>query len=265
MTATIGRQAATPTWTSSALVLTKLTAVSANFNDTTGSEAATGLGATYASFVPLLRSATATIDALWKANSAPIAGTAAAVNLTPDYYSSGTGQPVIGLTDYSLNMAWAPLEISSGSDATFDASFLPDALVWGGSLNLRLDDTEPLTKAQLAGDTAIDAAFVMDGSHSYTGNIWITGTAKGSTVGATNTQSFTYQGTGPLTSVGTHNFFAAGALNTPPTAEELVLTYATGRTVTGDAFPSAVNMTVSRNAIIRVGITAQYTGAVVTA
>jgi hypothetical protein len=263
MTATIGRQAAVTSWTSP-LLLSKLTAVSANFNDTTGSEAATGLGDTTASFVPLLRSATATIDALWKANSAPIAGSAAAVELTPSYYSAGDGSPVIGLTDYTLNMAWAPLELSSGSDATFDATFSPDVLVWGGSLNLRLDDTEALTKAQLAGDSAIAAEFVMDSAHSYTGNIWITGTAKGATVGATSTQSFTYQGTGALTSVGTHNFYAAGAVGIP-TAGSLVLTYASGRTVTGSAFPTGVNLSVSRNAIIRVGITAQYTGAVVTA
>lgn len=264
MAGTIGRQAAVTSWTGSPLVITKLTAVSANFNDTTGSQAATGLDSTTATFVPFLRSATATIDAFWKANTTPISGSAAAVKLNPTYYSVANDDPVIGLTDYTLNMAWAPLEISSGSDPTFEATFLPDVLVWGGSLNLRLDDTEPLTQAQLAGNTAIAAAFVMDGSHSYTGSIWITGTAKGASVGSTSTQSFTYQGTGALTAVGTHNFYAGGEVGIPE-AEPLVLTYATGRTVTGDAFPSAVNMTVSRNAIIRVGITAQYTGAVTTA
>ena len=263
MAATVGHQAAVSSWTSP-LLIAKLTAVSANFNDTTGSEAATGLGDTTASFVPLLRSATATIDALWKANTSPIAGSAAAVELNPSYYSIGNDEPVIGLTDYTLNMAWAPLEVSSGSDTTFDATFRPDILSWGGSMNLRLDDTEALTKAQIAGDTAIAASFIMDSAHSYTGNIWITGTAKGATVGATSTQSFTYQGTGALTSVGTHNFYAAGAVGIP-TAGTLLLTYASGRTVSGSAFPSAVNLSVARNALIRVGITAQYTGAVTTA
>lgn len=265
MAATVGRQAAVTSWASpTPIVLSKLTAVTANFADTTSTAVATGLGEQRASFVPLLRSSTVSIDALWKSNTAPIAGTAGAVELTPTYYSVSDGDPVIGLTDYTLNMSWAALETSSTSDATFDASFVPDILSWGGVLNLRLDDTEPLTKAQIAGEAAFAAEFVMDTGHSYTGSIWITGTAKGASVGSTSTQSFTYQGTGALTAVGTHNFYAGGEVGVPAPGT-LLLTYATGRTVSGLAFPTGVNMTVARNDIIKVGITAQYAGAVTTA
>jgi len=259
MTATIGRQATLTSWTSP-LVVAQLTSTSVSITDTSGAESLLGIGEGVNSFTPTLRGATASIAARWKGGSVPQSGAGGKVEVDPAYYGTGSGNPIAGFTQYSLNLSWPAIEISGGSDASFDRTYLADALTWGGSIDLRLDDTLTLTKAQLAGSTAIDASFIMDGNHSFDGDIWITGTTKTASVGSASAQTFTFQGTGALTAVGASNFYAAGAIGVP-TAGELVVTYASGRIVRGDAFPTAVNMSVVRDGLILLDIAAQYTGA----
>ena len=260
MTASVGHQASLTSWASSELLVANLTATSISITDSAAIGDATGLGQSGASFATLLRSATGSFSARWKGGGTPKTGAAGALAFDPTYYGVSDGDPPIGFTDFSLNLSWGALEISSSTDATFDTTFRAGILSWSGSINLRLDDTEPLTQSQISGNAVIEATFNLDATHTFVGNIWITGTSKTASINTTSAQSFSFQGTGALTAAGANNLFAAGAIPIV-TPRVLVATYATGRTVSASAFPSSVSITVPRNEMINVDVGVQYTGA----
>lgn len=264
MSATKGDQAALTSWAGTHIRVAKYSPLSLQVNETADVFDTTTLGQAYRSMIPGLRSATASINGRLTQN--PTVGNAGQIVLTDEsYYNDDAGDDaVIGFVGYTLNFNWNVLEVTSSEDASSTwKTFCPGELSWGGTIDLRLDDTEALVNAQGAGGSSLTAVFTLLSGHTFSGEIFVTGQNQGASVGAVNTQQFTFEGTGVCTAAGDDGLFAAGAVpdGDALAAGSLVATFASGRTVTGDAFPSAVSISVPRSGLIEASVTAQYTGA----
>lgn len=265
MAASKASQAQLTSWAGTHIDVSKLAVESMTLTESVDVFESTPLGQAYQNKTLGLGSATASINARWPAT--PAVGNAGQIVFTGgDYYNDAAGDDaVIGIVSYTLNMNWPSLESTSTEDATNSwKSFTPGDLEWNGTIELRLDDTEELVVSQLAGATALAAVFTLTSSHTFTGNIFINGQTQGAGLGQLNTQTFNFNGTGTLTAAGTDNFIAAGAV---PDGDDLAAgslagLFASGRTFSGNAFPTSVALTVPRSGLITVGVNAQFTGAI---
>lgn len=263
MAASKGHQASLTSWAGTHIDVSKLAVESMSISESAEFFDTTQLGVAYRTAAPGLRSATASINARWP--SAPVTGDAGSIVLTDEsYYNDQAGDDaMIGVVSYTLNMNWPSLEDTSFDTSSGWKSFCPGELSWGGTIELRLDDTEPLVNTIGAGGASLTAVFTLSASHTFAGEIWITGQDQSASINSLNTQSFTFEGTGELTAAGTDNFIAAGGV---PDGDDLAAgtlagAYASGRTFSGSAFPTSVSLVVPKSGLITVNTSAQFTGA----
>jgi hypothetical protein len=259
MTATIGRQAAFTSWTSSELLTANMSCESMSVFESSDEFPTTPLGLGYDTYVPGLPQATASMLFRWPA-SGPLVGSAASALVTTGAFYEDGNDLIIGVESYTLDLAWPALETTSHSDSTAARTFLPSSMSFSGTISLRLDDTEALVNAQNASSSPLTMRFNLDSTRYFTGNVYMVGVDSSATIGQTSSQSFRFRGTGQLTAFGSGNIYAATTIGVP-TVREMVATFASGRTITGDAFPSSVSITAGRNTLIGINVTAQYTGA----
>jgi hypothetical protein len=199
-------------------------------------------------------------------------------------FSAGGGGLVTyadGYTDnvkaWSMTMNWAALEStvfdSAGTSTIESKSFTPGLLNWSGTYTAILDDTTALSLPEPGTRGTATFKIVEDGANDQTlaGTVITTSVSAPVRVGRLSEVSIGYQGAGALTAAGTggstwaNNFFDywiannSGVLQIPATGE-LVLTAHSGRTYTGDAFPSSIALNVAVGQPVTVNITAQGSG-----
>lgn len=253
------------TWASSEFLIANIRDYTATLTQRTDEHDVTGAGATAtATNIVGLRSTTASIAGRFPA-SAPLTGYKGNVVLDNSHYGDASGN-VVNLLGWSLSVAWPAVETTSkvgGADVLW-RTFKPSVYTATGEIRVNADDTEPLINAMGPGDSAIAATLDVDGTHSFTGDLKLTGASFTRRVGQASTVAFPFLFTGAVTAVGANNVFAAGALPLV-TAQTLVVIAKTGRQYSVSAFPTRVNVNVDIGSPIEVTCEAQGTGAVTAA
>lgn len=185
---------------------------------------------------------------------------------TPSYGNTGL---VTFASGYVTNVRSWSMSITAGVEDTSDfgdwATAAPGVISWTGSWECIVDDTTALSGAlpTVGGTAAASATFRLKDSATdgtLAGNILVNSVTPNFARGSPNLVTFGFSGSGTLASAGTNSLFPSGNLDTPDIAT-IVLTAAAGRTYTGSAFWTNVNVTVPYNGLVDIGVSFQGTGA----
>ena len=145
-------------------------------------------------------------------------------------------------------------------------AYLPGLVTWGGTYEGFMDSDNAIPNP---GGASASATFKIlenaSSDHTLAGNIFIEKYDADYMVGETAKFTAAFLGDGNLTAAGSSGsgignpLFSSGTVS--PVIGELVLTGATGRTYTGDAFWEKVSIDVAVDGIITVQVTARFTEA----
>lgn len=188
---------------------------------------------------------------------------------------------VANLRRFSVGFAWTVQEatVSTGSALTA-MSYLPGLGTVSGTYECYVDDTTAV--ALPGGATTGSATFTLNGDastdHTLAGTIITTQLGISLPVGGRPVATYAYQFTGNITAAGDADGTgdwpaspwkywidsASGVIGTPVTGS-LVLTAATGRTYTFNAFPTGITLECAVGQELTVAVSAQGTGDVTVA
>lgn len=204
--------------------------------------------------------------------SIPYMGSSGLVTATAA--SDGTSQgarAITGAHAWTMDIAGdEKLSTAFNSSGVSFESYLPGLINWGGTIETRGDDTvSPILPINVASATfkILENA---SSDHTLAGAIELLSSAPTAQVGEVYSVAYRYRGTGNLTAAGTSAsgipapVFVAGTLARFAIGE-IVLTAASGRTFTGDAFATQVSIRCAVNEPVTVNITARGTGALAVA
>jgi predicted secreted protein len=195
-------------------------------------------------------------------------GGGASVGLTASISTDGSAY-VTGIQDFTVQINAQAYDITSFDDgATAWRSFKPGILDWTVSFNALIDDTTSMAMgAAEAESETFTIKLLESGADDATlsGEGLIESLAPSVRVGELNRVAYLIRGTGVLTAnAGTGGEvwpFADGAVGLPE-ATEVVVTYDSGKTVTGTCFYTGLSLAVARGALIDSTCNVQGTGAV---
>jgi hypothetical protein len=253
------------------LIATGTTPRTITINTTADLMNITGQGDTSRKHRTGLRSWTGSISALFPKTSRKI-GAEGIVT-----YASGYVQHVDGWT---LNLSWPALDITELGSAPTWRSFRPGKIgTFTGSYTGRVDSATALALPTPWTSSSAAATFKLteEGAtdNQVTCNIIVTGVDYSVPVGEDGLQTYTvnFAIDGDLTIVGSSNFLPSGTVGTPAwdangdgtPDREIVVTLATGRTFTSNAFISGLTVNVPAGDLITVEATVQGAGAVTVA
>lgn len=180
---------------------------------------------------------------------------------------------VLWVQRWSMDISAASLDITSlGSTATGAGwkSFRPGVLSWRGSYEGLLDSGTATTLPFTPQTAPASATFTIATSQTLGGTILIDPLGLTFNVGDLNKKSVSFVGSGTLTSAGSSNMFAAGAVAIPDwdtsgtdgvPDSDLVFTASSGRTFTGPAFWTGISVTVDPASFTEVSINFKGAGA----
>ena len=157
--------------------------------------------------------------------------------------------------EWTCDVNWGEKQVTSFNGSSITAhSYIPLIASWRGTFAGYLDGTTPVTLPTLpAASYASLALKLLENTgtvdDTLTGTAAATQISSSATVGGGGDFSYSYEGSGDLVAAGDNygdantGIFTSGSLITP-TENELVITAATGRTYTGQAFPTSVSWRV---------------------
>ena len=180
-------------------------------------------------------------------------------------YSAGT---VINVTGFTLNIDRDEFDstVFASTAPTFK-SYLPGGWGWGGSFDGYLDNAVAM---KLPGNSSEPATgtfrYIDTGTTDATlaGSMFTTQASAKAGPKGLNTLSYTFQGSGDLTSVaptGGVPIFPAGAIS-GEAAQTITATAHTGITFGGTAFWKSVNITCQMGGLVTIGVSARFTGTI---
>ena len=142
---------------------------------------------------------------------------------------------------WSLSLRGKELDVTAFQPSEDWKAFAPGIVDWGGEYSAWVDSGTAVTMPNKY-LTPVVPTFSLNAANTVTmtGSAHITNVRVGVRVDDRQLVTFTYQGTGNLTSAGGTNVIPADSTLSPFGASSLVSTLATSRTLTGDAFPTAV-------------------------
>ena len=178
------------------------------------------------------------------------------------------------IKDWALTLAYASKEVTAfnGTGVSWK-EFVALAASWSGTFSGFVDGTTPVTPPTLPGATlsTITCKLIDQGASAddtLSGAAMVTQTGPSAGLDGSNEASLSFQGSGVLTAAGVNygtnssGVFddTAGTIVTP-SAGSLVLTAASGRTYTGDAFPTSLAWRCGVATALELVIGVQGTGA----
>lgn len=160
--------------------------------------------------------------------------------------TGASGVYLANLIGWTMEISAPAKEITPvAASATGRKAFAPSIYSWGGTWTANIDSTTALTRAGLAYASAVFRLVDTTTDHTLTGNIVTTGVAGTVQIGEVAGVTYTYKGSGAIATAGSGNpIFPTNPLPRP-TGGALVLTSATGRTYTGNAFWERISITVA--------------------
>jgi hypothetical protein len=185
---------------------------------------------------------------------------------------------VLHLGDYTLNLDWGAVEITEkAATAVVWKAFRPRHLQWSGTYQVLADSGTGLSLPTAATTAPSAATFKVteEGGtdNAFTGSIRTESLGVGITIGNRVEGDYAFSGSGDLTVVGSSNMLPAGALALPDWDNDsdgvadrsLVITAASGRTYTGNAYLRSLSVSVPTANMIEVRAIAQGSGALTVA
>lgn len=167
---------------------------------------------------------------------------------------------VVGPKAWSMAIACAVHESTAfASTCPTYASFVPGMISATGSYTCYIDSATSLAAAATSGNATFRLTDETTVDNTLACAINSIQKSAVVNVGAGNDVTYNFAANGNITAAGDSTLFPAGALAKPDTAE-VVLRAAGSKTYTGDAFWSAVNISVPVRGLIDVGMTLQGTG-----
>lgn len=174
------------------------------------------------------------------------------------------------IREWGLDLAWAEKQVTAFNGTGVSAhDYIPLEASWRGTFAGYLDGTTNVTLPTVPGATYASLALKL---LEATTDDTLTGTAAATQIsadvgiGTGGDFAYSFEGSGDLVAAGTNygvassGIFSSGSLITP-TAGSLVLTAISGRTFTGNAFPTGVSWRVGVAAGIEATINFRGTGA----
>lgn len=214
-----------------------------------------------ASTIPGLRSATAQISGYF-ANSVK-SGHTGLVTFGDGYVLHARG--------WNINLTYDVHDVTEfNSTPPTDMSYIAGLARWSGSYTCLLDDSTGISNTTGADGSSGSATFrIFDNTvdDELSGNIVVTGSNSNVLVGGLPGVTYNFVGDGDLAAAGTilgvasTGIWSGGNLVTP-SAGSLVLQAFTGRTYTGNAFPSRVSFGCPIGGLATLGVQAQFSGGV---
>lgn len=182
---------------------------------------------------------------------------------------SGSSSYVTNTRNWRLSIAATPVEKSTAMNGTPPTwqTWLPNLISWSGTYEAMLDTSTSLTLPSITADT-LTFKMVENASndHTLSGSALVSQLGAPIQVGQLAVATYSFRGTGAITAAGTSGsgvgnpIFAAGAV-AGPASGELVLTSSSGKTYTGDAFWTSVDINCVVDEVIDITINFQGTGA----
>lgn len=175
-------------------------------------------------------------------------------------YSSGY---TVLARSYTLNIT-APAFDATAFGATRYKTFLPGLYSFSGSYDVLIDGTTSLAALTAAGGAGDSATFKFGEENPNTddtaaGNIITTSLSAVVSLGDVNRATYNFTGSGNLTFAGENTLITAGTLGVPAAAT-VTLTAASGKTYSGSAFWSAINIQCGIDGAVDISGTLQGTG-----
>lgn len=212
-----------------------------------------------AAYIKGIQSGTATFEGLIKSTNHGANGLVS--------YTSGGGYVTnVNSWDLTIERDEFNSTVFAIGGVTFHA-FTPGLMRWGGTFNAYTDDTTALSLPGGSGEPAeLNLKYEEKGAtdNALSGSVFTTKLGVSSSPQALNTATYSYRGSGALThttpSVGA-GIFPAGAI-TGEAATSLTLTSSTGKSVAGSAFWKSVNISCRPGELVKVRVTARFTGTI---
>lgn len=259
MAVTIGANGAVTSWGTSGddcfhLIDTALDPTGFDLAMSVGEADVTALGDSVHGAVPTLNSVTGTIRANFP--SAPKTGYTGLLTFS-------TGGYVVRARNVSLSITATVSEDIAAYTAsgTLWSEFVPVKVEWSGSYQALIDDTTSLAPPTLASGAlaTLTVKLTEEGAtdNTMSGPVIITSVSPVVERAAVNTVTYGFRGAGALTVGGSANVLPAGSLALPDIGE-LVLTAASGKTFSGDAFWNSLQIEVPVGD--KISVTAGFTG-----
>lgn len=176
---------------------------------------------------------------------------------------SGTDYAV-ALNNWNMTIGCAAVPVTNWTSLSAGwQTFLPGLQEWSGSYGGFVDGTTAIPAVmEYATSADASALFTISSGNTLGGTIRTTRVSIDSEVSAANTMSASFRGIGHLTTTGSDALLDANTGTMVDfVAGELVLTAATGRTYTGDAFPVGISVTSRLGDATRMTVRARGTGA----
>jgi len=202
--------------------------VSSNYLDTTRFGSAGGIAAGVAQGFNGLREWSGTIRGM---NATPVPGHVGLVAVTNGY--------AVNCYSWMLSLRGKELDVTAFQPSGDWKAYSPGIVDWGGEYAAWVDSATAIVMPNLYG-TPVIPTFTLISGNTLSGNAHITNVRIGVQVEDRQLVTFSYQGTGNLTSVGSTNVIPADTTLAPFGASQLEMQVATSRTLIGDAFPTSV-------------------------
>lgn len=164
-------------------------------------------------------------------NATPVPGHIGLVDVTSGYDTN--------CYSWSLNLRGMEQDVTAFQPSGDWKSYKPGIISWNGEYSAWLDDSEVMVAPNTYG-SPVTPTFTLSSGNTLSGSAHITNIRMGIRVDDRQLVTFEYQGTSDLTSVGSANIIPADTSLAPFGTGSLVITYGTGQTATGDAFPTNV-------------------------
>lgn len=252
---------ASVSWASNTLLVSSGAEVLVSSVDIDGSpQVTTALGAGTQTSTGTLRSGTVTLTS--RIDAAEIGNEGGLSWASSAYYGAN-------ITQWTLTVATTVTETTvqnTGSAPTW-RSFAPGLVVWSGRYDAFPDTSVNQTAPSSAVDTTPERQLVLTlrDSNTFTGNAIVSRHSMNLNP-QNSTVTYNFDGAGDLVKAGS-TFLPAGTLGTTGSdvgfaTGSLVVTYASGQTFTGNAFPESVTITCGLDQVLTVQTRARFTGEV---
>lgn len=181
-----------------------------------------------------------------------------------------SGGYVVNAYAWNLNIAVDEFEVTGfASTAPTDAVWVPGAISWSGGWEAYIDSSTALTNAAAHTATAGAATFRLTdetNDNILSGTIFANQLQTSTEVGGVNTATYSFVGSGDLSTDGTGSIIPVSSAGTPevigtPDLTEIVVTHASGKTATGFCFWNSLNIRCAKDGMIDVQIGIRGSGA----
>lgn len=162
---------------------------------------------------------------------------------------------------WSMSLRCNPLDATAYPIASSYKAFIPGLVSGSGSFDAIVDGTTAITEAGASTEPST-GTFTISTGNTLAASLFTTGAQIISRVGDLNVVRYSFDIDGHVTSVGTANIIPAATTLATPVAGALVLTAASGRTYTGSAFWTSLDIVVDPAAISLCSVGFQGSGAI---